>query len=102
MPADSLPSYPLTLFLRCPILLLDSLLKFRVSPVKEDLRALTGYQQALHLEVDALLCCFTVASLYSTLYTLIMLERTDAKQIDQCVERARLKNYTDCGSRDAQ
>lgn len=41
--------HPLTLLLRRPILLLDSLLEFTVGPVEQDLCALAGYQQTLHL-----------------------------------------------------
>lgn len=42
-------TYPLILLLRRPILLLDGVLKLRVGPVEEDLGALAGDQQALHL-----------------------------------------------------
>lgn len=41
--------HPLTLLMRRPILLLDSLLEFTVRPVEQDLCALAGYQQTLHL-----------------------------------------------------
>lgn len=44
------PPHPLALLLRRPILVLDALLEFGVSPVEEDLGTLTGDQQALHLD----------------------------------------------------
>lgn len=45
----SLFSYPFSLFLSFPILILDILLKFWVGPVEENLSALAGYKQALHI-----------------------------------------------------
>ncbi len=45
-----LSPHPLAFLLRRSILLLDILLKFRVGPVEEDLCALAGYQQTLHLD----------------------------------------------------
>lgn len=42
-------TYPLALLLRCPILLLDTLLELTIRPVEEDLCTLAGYQQTLHL-----------------------------------------------------
>lgn len=41
--------HPLALLLRRPILLLDSSLEFTVRPVEQNLCALAGYQQTLHL-----------------------------------------------------
>lgn len=90
--ADSLPPHPLALLLRRPILLLDSLLKFRVSPVEEDLCALTGYQQALHLDCrrpPVLLHCGVL--LFHPLHTHYAraekIQRSDAKQIEQHLGR---------------
>lgn len=45
----AMKTYTLILLLRRPILLLDGVLKLRVGPVEEDLGALAGDQQALHL-----------------------------------------------------
>lgn len=71
-------TYPLILLLRRPILLLDGVLKLRVGPVEEDLGALAGDQQALHLGPSrsltlALCLCLSSHS------TLMVLERIDLK-----------------------
>lgn len=61
-------TYPLILLLRRPILLLDGVLKLRVGPVEEDLGALAGDQQALHLGPSrslTLTLCLPVVSLHT-------------------------------------
>lgn len=48
-PLLKLHPHPLALLLRRSILILNSLLEFAVRPVEQDLCALAGYQQTLHL-----------------------------------------------------
>lgn len=74
----AMKTYPLILLLRRPILLLDGMLKLRVGPVEEDLGALAGDQQALHLGPSRSLTLTLCPSSHSTL---MVLERIDPKHL---------------------
>lgn len=76
----AMKTYPLILLLRRPILLLDGALKLRVGPVEEDLGALAGDQQALHLGPSRSLT-LTLCLCPSSHSTLMVLERIDPKHL---------------------